>query len=132
MNFPYLQLAPDLYAPIVPLEVWSRGRWIVQEGYVDSGATLSIFGEESARLLGIQIRRGKRLSVRVGDGKDISVYVHVLRVRFAGVVFNASIGFSEELGVGVNLLGRKNFFEKFRICFNDRHKVVQTTLLHAT
>ncbi len=130
MNFPYLRLAPNVYAPIVPLEIWNHGRWIGQEGYVDSGATLSIFGEEVARLLGIRIEKGKRLSVRVGDGKEIPVYEHHLRVRFAGIIFNTPIGFSRQLGVGFNLIGRKGFFEKFRVCFNDRDKVVQTTALH--
>ena len=33
MNFPYLRVAPDFYAPIVPLEIWNKGRWIAQEGY---------------------------------------------------------------------------------------------------
>jgi len=36
----------------------------------------------------------------------------------------AEIGFSERLGVGFNLLGRKNIFDLFKVCFSDREEKV--------
>jgi len=34
------------------------------------------------------------------------------------------IGFSEKLGVGFNLLGRKDIFDVFRVCFSDDTKIL--------
>ena len=67
--------------------------------------------------------------IRVGDGKQIPVYLHKLPVRFAGHKFTAVIGFSQNLGVGFSLLGRADFFDRFRICFNDKERSLETTCL---
>ncbi|MCK4249437.1 MAG: hypothetical protein KAX15_06625 [Candidatus Omnitrophica bacterium] len=50
-------------------------------------------------------------------------------LKLADVKIKATVGFSESLGVGFNLLGRMDFFNKFRICFNDKIKIVETTKL---
>jgi hypothetical protein len=55
----------------------------------------------------------------VGDGKSIPVYFHTLPIIIGNVSFNAIIGFSEKLGVGFNLLGRRSVFEKFVVVFDD-------------
>lgn len=33
--------------------------------------------------------------------------------------------FSKQLGVGFNLLGRKSFFDRFHICFDDKHRFME-------
>jgi len=35
------------------------------------------------------------------------------------------IGFSKQLGIGFNIIGRKDVFERFRICFDEKEKVVE-------
>lgn len=127
MEFPYLEIDHREFAPIVPVEI--RGLiWISFEAYIDTGASCSIFHTDRAEVLGLNYRKGKKFYVKVGDGGLIPVYLHVLPVRFSGIEFKAPIGFSKELGVGFNLLGRAGFFEKFRICFNDRYRKVEVTL----
>ncbi|MEK6852489.1 MAG: hypothetical protein AABX59_01290, partial [Nanoarchaeota archaeon] len=61
----------------------------------------------------------------VGSGELIPVYLHNVSVRFAGKQFNATIGFSKRLGVEFNILGRKDFFERFIFCFNDKNKILE-------
>jgi len=39
------------------------------------------------------------------------------------------LGFSENLGVGFNLLGRVDFFDRFRICFYNKERFVEATKL---
>ena len=129
MRFTYLEVSRGVFAPIINLEIWTGGRWVVCEAYIDSGATYSIFHTDVAELLGLSYRKGRRMFVKVGDGGLISVYLHRLPVRFADIKFNAPIGFSESLGVGFNLLGRVGFFDRFRICFDDKNRVVETTQL---
>jgi hypothetical protein len=36
----------------------------------------------------------------------------------------APVGFSDELGVGFNLLGRSSVFERFEICFREKQGVI--------
>lgn len=130
MDFPYLIVHPGVFEPIVSLDILSKeGKWVKMEAYVDSGATYSIFDAGRAHILGLKLSKGKRTSITVGDGNKIAVYLFRLPVRFAGHFFSATIGFSEKLGVGFNLLGRHSFFDRFRICFNDRERILQTTFL---
>lgn len=131
MEFPYLKVQPGLSGPMVPIELWSPrdANWIDMEAYVDSGATYSIFGIEIVEILGLNLTHGRRVSVVIGDGKNLPVYLFKIPVRFAEIIFPALIGFSEKLGVGFNLLGRQTFFTKFRFCFSDRQRIVQVTHL---
>ncbi len=112
MRFSYREVSKGLFAPIVSLQIWTGGRWIECDAYIDSGATYSIFHTDMAAILGITYRTGRKIMIRVGDGKLILVYLHKLPVQFAGHKFNAVIGFSENLGVGFNLLGRVDFFDR--------------------
>ena len=129
MRYPYREVSPGFFAPIINLEIWTGGRWVECDAYVDSGATYSIFHTDMAAILGLTYYKGRKIMIRVGDGKLIPVYLHKLPIQFAGHKFTAVIGFSEKLGVGFNLLGRVDFFNRFRICFNDKERAVETTYL---
>lgn len=129
MRFPYQETAKGHFGPIVNLEIWNNGRWITIDAYVDSGAACTIFHTDIAGILGLVYTRGRKIWLRVGDGKQIPVYLHKLPVKFAGHKFVAVMGFSQSLGVGFNLLGRVDFFDRFRVCFNDKERFLETTYL---
>lgn len=40
-----------------------------------------------------------------------------------------AIGFSPDLGIDTNLIGQKDFFEKFKICFNSKDKFLEIAKL---
>jgi hypothetical protein len=40
-------------------------------------------------------------------------------------VFDAAIGFSKQLGIGFNIIGRKDVFERFIVCFDEKEKFVE-------
>jgi hypothetical protein len=40
------------------------------------------------------------------------------------IELQVEVGFSEKLGVGFNLLGRKDIFDVFKICFDESKKIV--------
>jgi len=129
MRFPYYQVAINYFAPIILLKIYGKGGWISFEAYIDSGASFSIFSVDRAEILGLDYTKGKRVFLTVGDGSLIEVYLHRLKVELANKVFFAQIGFSKQLGVGFNLLGRRSFFDRFRICFDDLHRFVELTPL---
>lgn len=121
MIFPYLD-----DEPVVPIEIQDHlGGWHKFYGYLDSGAGYSVFHTDVAEILGINIYKGREIDLTVGDGSKIPTFVHKLSVRFAGRQFLAEISFSPSLGIGANILGMKSFFDRFRICFNNKKKMAK-------
>lgn len=126
MRFSYFQLSATDFAPIIFLKILGKyDDWLEVDAYIDSGASFSIFSAKHAAILGIDSTKGKLQHVTVGDGGLLAVYLHTLKVHIAGEHISAVIGFSKQLGVGFNLLGRKSFFEYFKICFNDKQRFVE-------
>ena len=111
------------YAPIIPLLVKGK-EWLEVWVFVDSGATCSIFEMRDAEGLELDLSNIKPQMVVVGDGSFIPVYFTKLPIKIREIEFDATIGFSERLGVGFNILGRKDIFEVFKVCFDDTKKVV--------
>lgn len=126
LTFPYLSYR-GYKAPIIVLAIKAKGEWRQTTAYVDSGATCSIFKTEEAERFGLNFKTGKKDFVRVGDGSYIPIYTHKLPVKIADEEFVAAIAFSPELGVGFNLLGRKDIFSRFDISFSDSKKTVTFT-----
>jgi hypothetical protein len=113
------------YLPIVPVRINDGKLWHEVRVFVDSGATYSVLDYKEAERLGIDTTRGEKLYVKVGDGGYISVNIVSLPIRIGDIEFTARIGFSKDLGVGFNILGRKDVFEKFTICFSDKDFVIK-------
>ena len=129
VEFPYLKDAQGRHAPLVYLQAWTGNRWLYLQAYVDSGASWSVFHVDVAQLLGIKLSRAKRRYVTLGNGSVLPVYLHRIRVRFAGTEFTAPAGFSDALRMGFNLMGRAGFFDRFLMAFNDRARLLTVTRL---
>lgn len=70
----------------------------------------SVFHSDHAEVLGLTLRKGRKIFFTVGNGEKIPGYIHKISVRFAGKEFLAEAAFSSSLGVGTNLLGLASFF----------------------
>jgi hypothetical protein len=101
--------------PIIPITIHAHRTWV----FVDSGATFTILSVDDAHRIGIDWERGKPQMIVVGDGSFIPVYLHDLSINIGDWEITVPIGFSERLGVGFNILGRKGIFDQFQVCFND-------------
>ena len=93
---------------------------IQPEAYVDSGASLSIFSYRKE--FEIDLEKGNLVYVTVGDGGNIPVYIHSMEMEIGKERFSAEIGFSKRLGIGFNIIGRRDNFDVFDICFSDKKK----------
>ena len=113
----------EMGVPVIPFEI-KGDIWHELWGFVDSGATYTTLHSEEGHRLGINPFSGEKIMVTVGDGGSIPVYLHDLPVRIGSHKFEAVIGFSDRLGVDLNIIGRKSFFEEFIVCFDDRKKVL--------
>lgn len=123
MKFPYVAFGGK-FLPIVPVRL-GREKWISVDAYVDSGASYSVFHAWITEAMGLRLEDGEKDYLTVGDGSHIMVYMHPMKVQLAGKEFDANIGFSRRLGVGFNILGRADIFDRFTICFSDKQRVVE-------
>ena len=123
MKFYYQELAGRLL-PIVPIELKGK-EWISFDAYVDSGASYSIFHADICEDLGIELESGKEGFISMADRSQIKIYMHNIRVKIAEKEFTAAIGFSRHLGIGFNIIGRLDVFNKFKICFDEEENLVE-------
>ncbi len=84
----------------------------------------TILRADEAHRLGINWQQGQPQMIVVGDGSFIPTYIHNLSIQIADWRITAPIGFSERLGVGFNILGRRGLFDQFQVCFNDQTREV--------
>jgi len=124
MRFPYVQ-ERGRFLPIISLQLKGKGTkdWITFDAFIDSGASYSIFKAEIGDILELEVEKGEKTFITVGDGSRIIIYVHRLEIQIGDEEFEAGIGFSKQLGIGFNIIGRKGIFERFIICFNEKEKV---------
>lgn len=111
-------------APLITIGVKIGTVWYPVEVYVDSGSAYTVLRAQIADGIGFDYRGGNRVYLQVGDGSFIPVYLHELEVQIGAERFTARVGFSEKLGVGLNLLGRAGIFERFKICFQESQRVL--------
>lgn len=123
-HFPYVKLRGK-YLPIIPLKIKGESGWLIYNAFVDSGAGYSVFQSDVAEDLNLELEGGTKQYVTVGDGLLIIIYIHRLDVQIGAEAFEAEIGFSRQLGIGFNIIGRRNVFDRFKICFNEEQKLIE-------
>lgn len=112
------------FAPIITVGVRIGGTWYPLEVYVDSGAAYTVLHARIADGVGFDYLSGEPVYLQVGDGGFIPVYLHDLEIQVGGERFTGSVGFSDKLGVGFNLLGRAGVFDRFKICFHESQRIL--------
>jgi predicted aspartyl protease len=119
------RLLHKIYFPIVPVLMKGRKReWVPADELLDSGAVMSLFQADIGRELGLELTKGERIYPR-GIGGHIRAYVHRVLMKIGEEEFEADVAYSEELPLGVNILGRKGVFDRFLVKFDEKNKKVQ-------
>ncbi len=127
IQFPYKRYRNGL-APIIPIKVWAGGRWRKVEVYVDSGAAYSVLTVTEAKRLGLMKITARRVAVTTSSGQTQGISLHRLWVKVGddrrlSVTFGVPRGFD----INSNLLGRRDFFEKYQVCFDDANALITLT-----
>jgi hypothetical protein len=106
---------------MIPVTVTTETCDIATDALLDSGANISVFRQEIAECLGLQIESGEEILLH-GLGGRVIGYIHDVTMRVEQISFPCKVVFSSELTVGVNIIGRQDFFQKFQITFDERNK----------
>lgn len=99
-------------------------RSLTVKALVDSGASFSVFRAELLDCLGRRLTDGHPVYLE-GVGGRILGYRHLLPVQVGSTRFTLTAIFSQELTVSFNLVGREDFFHRFRVTFDERRLTVQ-------
>lgn len=122
LEFNYITLRGRHY-PLIPIKLHYGDKNVKTYALLDSGSTLSVFRNEIAEDLGIEIRSGQEKILQSASGL-IRVFIHPLTVEVDKERFDMNIGFSSDLAASFNILGREGFFGRFRITFDERQKKI--------
>ena len=120
IRFPYSYRRQQLF-PMIPVTVTTETCDIATDALLDSGANISVFRQEIAECLGLQIESGEEILLH-GLGGRVIGYIHDVTMIVEQISFPCKVVFSSELTVGVNIIGRQDFFQKFKITFDERNK----------
>lgn len=123
ITYSYKQSFSGLYFPIIEFQIYRGTDLVDLLGLIDSGASISVFKPDVASLLGIEIEKGEKKDL-IGVGGRIKGYLHKLSLRIANKKITAPIIFSKEFEASFNLLGRQNVFDKFKITFEEKKKLI--------
>ncbi len=112
-------------SPLVTTKLSVNDKSVTTLAYVDTGATYSVYNSDFCDRLGLDLLKGERIDITVGDGGIIPVYLQEIRIQIEDLEFLAKIGFSNRLGTGINILGRETVLDEFTVCFDGKKKEIR-------
>ncbi len=118
IRFPYQRYRGGT-APIVPLKALAGKRWRTLWAYVDSGAAYSVLTLADAKRLGLLKIKARRVLVTTSGGRTRGISLHRLWVKLGPDRISITFGVPRGFDVDFNLLGRRDLFKKYVICFDD-------------
>ena len=122
MKFRYKKYGPDIFRPVIPVEISYKDMVVPYEVLVDSGADSCIFDAQIGEILGIDISSGEKQEVWGITGVGEFYYIHPVTLTVGGWSCKVKAGFLPGIArLGYGVVGQKGFFENFVVKF-DRQK----------
>ncbi len=110
----------NITRPMALLEIKvNDGEWKPFYAEVDSGSPITVFNESDSERLGIELEKGRPVTLRGVLGGKCLAYVHEVEMRIGKEEIRAKVAFTE----GPNhkqLLGRIDVFDGFRVCLSGK------------
>ena len=134
MKFPYFKLPNRdpkkkfLAVPWIPVSVKANDSEKKFLMLVDSGADTCILDKDVAKFLGLNIYDGDLIKTGgIGESADI-YYFHNIYINVGGEEVKTWCGFKNGYlmqGMIAGVLGRRDFFEHFRVCINEKSQEIE-------
>ena len=107
-----------VYVPVCVLSVRdTAGAWRDIEVVVDSGAAVTLLKRSFGDFLGIDVMRGRPLSLSGIAGSAVETRVHEMRVRLGHIEMGIPVAIATD-DRPPNLLGRVGVFDRLRVEFS--------------
>lgn len=119
MKFRYKKYGPQILRPVIPIEITYGDIVVPYEVLVDSGADTCIFDAQIAKILKVNLKKGKEQKVSGITGIAESYYIHPVTVTVGGWEYKIEAGFLPAIGkFGYGVVGQKGFFDIFVVKFD--------------
>ncbi|HZD59130.1 MAG TPA: hypothetical protein VE439_01595 [Anaerolineae bacterium] len=121
-----------IYGPLVEFEIIAPLQDpFPTKGLVDSGADSSLLDIAIADELNLPVRKVPGKIAQAAGGILFAVHVFPIQARFGGITFEldarwAALADDEEVR-GFNLLGRGDFFQAFKVLFDQQREGIEIT-----
>lgn len=127
MKFRYKKYAPNVFRPVIPIEIIYKDKTVAYEVLVDSGADCNIFDAQIADILEIKLSSGKKREVAGITGTAETFYLHKLHLKVGGhLIKNVEVGFLKQMGeYSYGIVGQKGFFDIFIVKFDLIKKKIE-------
>lgn len=90
---------------------------------LDTGSTFCIFQRFYAELLGIEVEKGTRETIRTAKG-SFTAYGHEILIKFSNLEWEAVVYFAQDESFPVSVLGRNGFLNKINIAIIDYEQLL--------
>ncbi len=126
-EFPFLPAETDegtVFRPIIRVRVEYLGKVMFLLFLIDSGSDISLLGTDVAKELGMNFDEGRKKEVRGIHGHKIQCVEKKVLLSVPGfdAPFESALYIARELKLPHNLLGRDNFFNQFRVGFDQKER----------
>jgi len=118
--FNYIEKRGRLY-PLVPITLRAQQE-LTLYALVDSGAVISLFPEDVAKVIGLNLDKGEELYLTGVGGYIKGKLVSDVEAVIEGFRIQVPIVFVSYTPIELAVLGRKGFFEEFEITFREWEK----------
>lgn len=124
LRFRYSKFPGGIYFPVVDIAVTHPQKsnsafTYTYKAIIDSGASGCVFHAGIGESIGLDIKSGRRLSLAgVTEGRG-EQYLHQVIIDIEGQLkILSEVSFSYDLRFPFGLLGQREFFDVFRVCFD--------------
>ncbi|MBI2889271.1 MAG: hypothetical protein HYY13_00645 [Nitrospirae bacterium] len=111
---------------MIPIGIRIGQEWRTAQVYVDSGSMYTILAP-SLVPGSFDWKAGRNAQATSGTGQTLAVFLHDLDIQIGNDRFVAPVGFSSDLKIGFDILGRRGIFDRYRIEFNEPKRFVSFT-----
>ncbi len=118
--FSYVEKRGRLY-PLIPITLRAQQE-LTLYALVDSGAVVSVFPEDVAKAIGLDLEKGEELYLTGVGGYIKGKLIPNVEAVIEGFRIQIPIVFVPYTPIELAVLGRKGFFEKFEITFREWEK----------
>lgn len=120
----------DVWVPAAVIQLQTaRGHFRSIEGYLDSGAVITLLRGSVATELGLSLESGRPIVLSNVGGAHTNAFVHHMNLRFAPedppVKVPVAYAVSETVP---NLIGRLGVFDRFEITFDPSRRETRINL----
>lgn len=88
---------------------------------IDSGATISVLPKSDARVLGIDVKKGRKVMISGIGGEKLSGWQHEIVIFLENTPLQLPVVFLDK-EVGPRILGRAGVFENFILIFQENQR----------